>query len=377
MSTPENSRRSKGTVYQEGDHWYWRRYQQGRELPRTLLGSKHSLRSRAAAEAERDQQLLRLNPKGVGTGRVLTVRELTALYLRLHIALKKPSTRDSAASVLNKHVIPHLGTYLVPDVDTLALKQLVATLHAVQLAPGSIRNVLAYLRSMFVFARESGFQAPPWPARGQLALPHTDVTAPRRWFTPDECWQMIEASDGPWRALITCMATLAVRCGEVLGLCWSAIDFEQGVVRVRQNVVKRRVQTVKSKTSQRDLPLSPSLSALLTEYRAAWEPNEAGLLFHEQGVPLTNAELNRYLAALLVRLGIPHGTSHSFRHGAGTTMARHHSLRTVQVYMGHQKVDTTQGYTHTLTEDGRAAFDDLSNQILVTHDRRKPEGDPQ
>jgi integrase len=138
--------------------------------------------------------------------------------------------------------------------------------------------------------------------------------------TKFEQWVKQFGADGEWKVCFAVMAYLGLRCGEALGLAWEHIDFEAGVIRVRQAAVMGAIQTVKSKTSKRDVPMPAHLAGMLRAYRDQSEPNDMGLLFvSDRGTPYwgTNVRLYRFYP-LLQRLGIKHGGLHAFRHGVAT-----------------------------------------------------------
>jgi integrase len=76
-----------------------------------------------------------------------------------------------------------------------------------------------------------------------------------------------------WPALFTC-ASIGLRKGEVMGLTWKHVDFERGVISIRQNLTapggKLEMRpSAKTEAGNRDVLMPSSLKAILERHRAA------------------------------------------------------------------------------------------------------------
>lgn len=61
-----------------------------------------------------------------------------------------------------------------------------------------------------------------------------------------------------------------MRKGEILGLCWDNVDLDNNIIKVRKNLIKRKVSefelaSPKTKTSIRDIKIGDTLSRILKE----------------------------------------------------------------------------------------------------------------
>jgi integrase len=80
-----------------------------------------------------------------------------------------------------------------------------------------------------------------------------------------------------WCALFLA-AALGLRRGEVMGLRWKDIDFENNVLSVRQNLTANpepTITTPKTKNSIRDIPMPSSVRAMLKAHQEKQEQNRA------------------------------------------------------------------------------------------------------
>ncbi len=80
-----------------------------------------------------------------------------------------------------------------------------------------------------------------------------------------------------WCALFLA-AALGLRRGEVMGLRWKDVDFENGILSIRQNLTANpepTITTPKTKSSVRDIPMPSSVRAMLKTHQEKQEQNRA------------------------------------------------------------------------------------------------------
>jgi integrase len=159
------------------------------------------------------------------------------------------------------------------------------------------------------------------------------------------------APPGPFRALDVALwrtaAMTGLRRGELLALRWSDVDWLASRIRVRRNYVRGAFGTPKSKRSTRSVPMAREVAVALEELSATTERTPDALVFgHPQtGEPLAAANTGRRFARALADAGLAPHRFHDLRHTFGTTMAAAGvPMRTLQEWMGHRDVTTTQRY---------------------------------
>jgi integrase len=152
--------------------------------------------------------------------------------------------------------------------------------------------------------------------------------------------------------------------GELRGLRWEHLDFGRSIVHVLENVMRGRRSSPKGKR-RRSVPLAPTASAALLELRASSEWLQDGdpvFACPSTGRPMARAGLMaRYRKALVAAGLAPTFSFHDLRHTFGTTMARQGvPVGTIQAWMGHADLTTTQLYMHYAPADGDAAIIDAA-----------------
>lgn len=194
------------------------------------------------------------------------------------------------------------------------------------------------------------------PSRVEHELePPTDV----------EIDKILAAAQGTWNAARWSVAlALGLRQGEALGLRWEDVDLDNGVLRVRQTLMRVKSKglifsTPKSQKSRRDVALPPSLLASLKSHRKeqtqrrlsvgdAW--TDSGLVFTlDDGRPIDPSVDARRWRDLLKAAGVRHYRLHDARHAAGTMLlAQGVDLRIAMSILGHSQLSVTMRYQHTV-----------------------------
>jgi integrase len=362
----ERRRYQRGAIRKERRRWILRIRTDVAVLPgekrkrierRIVIGTVGDLPTRALARRAADSLLPTINPTRQRSAEGMTVGGFAPVYLQDVVALMKPASSRSVRSIVSHYIVPMLGHYRLEMITGRVPQQFIARLHAKKLARKSLINILVVLGRILDLAKDQGYACERF-SRALVKLPPDELDKSGRCFTPEERDAIVAAAGYPWRSLYAIMGQIGLRIGEALALTWEHIDFEAGVISIRQAVVLGCVQTLKSRNSKAELPLVDTLRDELGQYRAVWRENPAGLLFtSHRGRPIWADSLRRYqFAPLLKSLGIPPGGFHAFRHGAATNLfAAGAAAPTVRSILRHGDLKTTMRYTHTVLEDQRAA----------------------
>jgi integrase len=129
-------------------------------------------------------------------------------------------------------------------------------------------------------------------------------------------------------ALYAVALGIGLRRGEALGLAWSDLDLDVGVLRVRQALYRAdgRLQLLPPKTarSRRTVPLPPICVEALKEHQrhqqqertlAGHRWQDSALVFTtEIGTPIDPSNLSRWFRELCQRAGLRRVRLHDLRH---------------------------------------------------------------
>jgi integrase len=96
----------------------------------------------------------------------------------------------------------------------------------------------------------------------------------------DELRAILAHAQGRWRPLIVTAVFTGLRASELRGLRWSDIEFDRGVLTVRQRADRaNRIGSPKSNSSKREVPLAPMVVNALKEWQLACPKGETNLVF--------------------------------------------------------------------------------------------------
>jgi len=148
------------------------------------------------------------------------------------------------------------------------------------------------------------------------------------------------------RALIELLYSCGFRVSELLDLCIGGIDFDGGFLTVQGKGSKQRV-----------VPMGESARALLAEYLKRVRPAFLGKERHEyvfvnaRGKRMSRMGAWKIVRAAAVGAGIQKPLSpHTLRHSCATHLLEGGAdLRSVQEFLGHADIKTTQIYTHLVS----------------------------
>jgi integrase len=377
MAATPPARRSYGTgsLYERADsagritfygHWRANGRQVKRRIgPKRCDGTRDGL-TRVQAEAELRRMIGEV-AVSAPAGQRLDVAEVGRRYV-LHLGRggRKRSTITAVEMALRVHLVPTFGGRALDAIRHEDVAGFVATLEDRGLSPKSIRNYVGTLSALFNYAKvPSRRWASTNPCEG-LELPAVADTEEIRFLELVEVDALVRhAQAGAYeaidRALYRTAAMTGLRQGELVALRWRDVDWTAARVRVRQNYVLGEFSTPKSRRSTRSVPLADEVAGELERlFQCQGAQGDDDLVFADPlaGGPLSNAAILRRMRKALkaARLDERH-RFHDLRHTFGTRMAAAGvAMRTLQEWMGHRDIETTQRYADYAPSTQEAAL---------------------
>ena len=169
-----------------------------------------------------------------------------------------------------------------------------------------------------------------------------------------------------------------LRTGELIGLKWSDIDFENRTMKIERSMEYRykvgewRVGPPKSKSGYRTIPLTDEAIRILENQRAKnkklklipIEWNDTVFLCRN-GTPVKNSTYDTGLFKYCDRVGIPHFSMHVLRHTFATRCIEGGMKpKTLQKILGHSNIGITMNLYVHITEDEKHREIDLVADAL-------------
>ena len=223
----------------------------------------------------------------------------------------------------------------------------------------------------------------PFNVAARATLPkvkHKEVN----YFQPEQIAAIREALENvplKWKTLVHMLLITGARRGEVLGLKWDKVDFENNRIYICNSVLYSPdigiyESTPKTERSKRYISLPIETMQLLRQYRV-WQNQERlrlggyyqdrGFVFaQDTGSPMHPDSVTDYLNKFSKRYGLPHINPHAFRHTMAS-MLYFNGVDSVSISkrLGHAQVSTTANiYAHVMEEADKKNADILADVFL-------------
>jgi len=190
--------------------------------------------------------------------------------------------------------------------------------------------------------------------------------APMSFYDKNEMKKLFEIMHGHKLEIPFMLAAYyGFRRSEVLGLRWSAVDFDHKLISINHKLIvvgKEVILTdeLKTKTSNRTLPLIPVIEEALLRHKAQIEKNKEFygntydqryleyVCVEENGKIVYPDHMSKQHSDLLKEHGLRHIRLHDLRHSCASNMlANGIQMKEIQEWLGHANFNTTADvYSH-------------------------------
>jgi integrase len=337
-----------GNVHKRGNRWYVTV-----EMPRDPVTGRrrqktHSgFRTRKEAEAARVRILADMQRGEYVEPSKRTVGQFLDEWTKSTRATVRPSTWATNKALIDKHVVPRLGSLLLQQVTPAQLNSFYADLQGSGgLAPSSVVRVHAVVRKALSDAVRWGMVL---RNVADSANPPRVATAPRRTWTPEQASKFLAhvRDDGLYCAYRLAITT-GMRRGEIVGLRWQDVDLEAARLSVTRALVVvsgYRVEESEPKTARgrRNIALDP---ATVEALRERWLAVPGEHVFPDVHPDALSAAFERHAK----NAHLPRISFHDLRH-TYATMALQAGIhpKVVSERLGHASVAfTLDTYSHAV-----------------------------
>jgi len=294
---------------------------------------------------------------------------------------KAYSTQYAYELYLKHWILPLWGTYQISDVKAVEVEAWLRSLHAENGSPlangtkAKIRNVMSALFSHAI--RWEWAEKNPITRVRQSAKRQTTPDI----LTPEELVALLKELPEPLRTAAELDAFTGLRRGELIGLQWQDVDFEDLVIHVRRSVVLMVQGNPKTEASRKDIPLDAELAESLLRWKlASVYCRDSAWLFAS---PKMKGKQPYWPETLWRRLGKPAVARakikkrvawHTFRHTYTTLLKNNgEDVKVVQELLRHANIRVTMDvYAQAMMPAKRAAQTKLVRMVLQ---ERKHEGE--
>ena len=253
----------------------------------------------------------------------LTFEALAEVWLHSLRNSIKESTYAHYSYTLHKYLLPVLSKVPVASLEESfleqAMQQIITPTDAAHkpLGNSSARECLSMLRRICKYAAHLRLIR---PMELEVALPKAidKISAPLSPAEQQRLHQYVQANPTPRKIGLLLGLELGLRIGEICGLQWGDFDLKLGTLNINRTVcriscgnghTKVVIQTPKTRTSRREIPIPKQLSLMLKKLRGS-ASNAAWFLSGSESKPTEprcyRKSIKAYLKQATVRQVRPH-----------------------------------------------------------------------
>jgi integrase len=278
----------------------------------------------------------------------------------------KRSYRATLKVTFNKYLKPVFGEKEVSHITKGEILKFRSSLAKVQngskegLSPDRINHIMTPLRMILNEAADRYNFSTPYVGIKPLKIPRSDIDP----FSLDEVNLFLANIRADFHNYYLVRFFTGMRTAEIDGLQWKYIDFEKGLISVRETLVNGYVETTKTPESAREIAMSrPVFDALLAQHGLT---KDKELVFcSRDGMPLARRNvMNRVWYPTLRRLGLKKRKPYQTRHTTATLwLAAGENPEWIARQMGHSTTrmlfTVYSRYVPNLTRMDGSAFERL------------------
>ena len=311
-----------------------------------------------------------------------TVGEWLDTFYKSHIVNRvKISTRVNDESIMKWHLKPYIGKVKLNELKGHKVQELYNQLQddgrvdgKGGLNPKTIRNIHLTLHKALEQAVKDDLI---------IKNPLKSVTLPRMHkkeieiLTPEEQKKLVlECTKHPWGMIVLLTLYSGMRMGEVLGLTWDTVNFDENIIKINKQLgrlkdygVNPEAKTIlslrnetKTSSSNRSICIAPLIMKKLKEHKLRQEEGSKkwgdsyknlDLVFcREDGYYIDPATFRDYYLRTLKNAKIEHKTFHALRHTFATrALESGANIKVVSEILGHASIQITlDTYSHISKE---------------------------
>lgn len=289
----------------------------------------------------------------------------------------KQRTFEQYSKVAQIHILPYLGDIELTDLTPFVLQKFITDLTTngnkrtgKGLSPNFVKTILSVIQNSLKTAHLVGYL--PEYSANKIKRPKI-VEKQVECFTIQEQKKIEEAAlsakKDKYRGIVLCLYT-GLRIGELLALTWNDMDFEKSILSVTKTChdgnengeYVRIIDTPKTETSRRQIPLSKTLVKMLKEMK---KKSSCKFVIADGEKPVFIRSYQRMFELFLKKLKLPHKGFHSLRHTFATrALECGMDVKSLSEILGHKNATITLNrYAHSLWEHKAEMMNKLSKML--------------
>jgi integrase len=346
--------------------WLWR-YRStdsggNRDKDAVIIGDVEQYPTKALAWKAAEGLRLSVNSENPGTQ--VTFGALIDRYLREQVP-QRHVTASKYRSWITHHIQPQWGDYPIAKVKPVLVEEWISKLDLAPKSKGHVRSIMHILFQWAMKWELMDLQINPMKlvhVKGSSKRLREPVTLTRKQFH-----HVLRFVVEPFRTMCVVAMCLGLRASELVGLQWTDFDWKNRSVTIQRGVVIGRVDEVKTRYSNKAIPLDPVLASMLLSYRRQAGPGNWVFPSSRTGRPWWPWTIQRnHLLPAGIKAGLGRIGWHTFRHSYSTMLrALRVDVKVQQELLRHADIRTTLNiYTQAVPEALRKANSRVVQMVL-------------
>lgn len=309
-------------------------------------------------------------PAGVSRNKI-SFSKILFLWMENNKQNYKGATEHKYLYLIEKHIIPELGTIPISQIDSLTINRFIDKKASVGrldkkggLSPSYLKTISFIIQSAITFAVREKYRLPLGSTINKPANRRKDLQILSKREQSDFEIYLTDELDYTRLGILMCLHT-GLRLGEVCALTWNDIDLNDNIIHIRHTISRVRnnqsgrttettliVETPKTQSSIRDIPISSKLLPHLKEMK---QHTSNHYVLSNTNTFLSPRTLEYRFNKLLDNCGISIINFHALRHTFATRCIEAGvDVKSLSEILGHANVGITLNtYVHSSMETKR------------------------
>lgn len=263
---------------------------------------------------------------------------------------------------LNKYILDAIGGYKLNKLKKLHIQDLANKLYEeYNLSSKTIKNYINLVSSILEKAIEWGYINNNVASNVNIPKNYNKPKKEQEIYNNEEIKKLFEVLQNepePFKTMVYISFYTGARRGEVLALRWKDIDFDNNIIHIVQNKIRKvdgtKIKETKNKRSRSFV--APQI--LMTKIKEIYNnQNKKDLIFNYYPATYT-----RMWQEFIRRNNLKYITLHDLRHTNGSILAsKGVDIVTIAKRLGHLPATASAYYLHAVSEEDKKASEKLDN----------------
>lgn len=253
------------------------------------------------------------------------------------------------------------GDIDIKDIDNLVIRSYMGYLHKIGNRGKTAARKLSTLRSFFQYLIREGYTDKNYPK--MVSTPKQEKRIPS-FLSVDDIFKLLESPKGKKPLILRDLAILelfyasGIRISELVNLDLKDLNFKDRFVKVLGKGRKERIVPLGRKSSEA-LQNYINMRSDLIKKGSDEKEGMSALFLNHKGERITSRGVQNIVIKYVSETGLKKKiTPHTLRHSFATHLLDAGAdLRTIQEFLGHSSLSTTQKYTHLTTDRLMQVYD--------------------